>query len=169
MTKKISKRIEQGVDRDTMHDMSSDILTDAIYSFTTDLLRELYADDNIQDLDRAIASVNAVTRKVALDGIKLRKANIVRRTNARKQSIDDTPTIAKKDIKWKKYRKNKKLEYTTDVDVNGKYMLKKRKEDTVVGLLTKEQLDDESEDDGEYKMTSKEKEKVFTMGYIPSV
>ncbi len=167
MTKK-NKRIEQGIDQNAIQAMSTDIFTDAIYSFATDLLKELCADDNIQDLDRAIASVNAVTKRITLDGIKLRKANIVRRTNARKQSVDDTPTIAKEDIKWRKYRKNKKLEYTTDVSVNGKYILKKRKEDIVVGLITEEQLEDD-EDDGEYKMTSKEKEKVFTMGFIPNV
>jgi len=169
MTKKSSKRIKQGIDGDAIRDMSSDLLTDAIYSFATDLLKELYADDNVQDLDRAIATVNTITKGISLNGIKLRKANIERRTNARKQSIDDTPIIAKEDVRWKKYRKDKKLEYTTDITINGKHPLKRRKEDAVVGLLTEEQLDEEYEDVGKYKMSSKEKEQIFTMGFIPDV
>jgi len=168
MTKKTNKQIEKGVDENIIRDMSSDLFTDAIYSFATDLLKELYADDNIQDVDRAIATVNTVAKGISLNGMKLRKANIERRANARKQSVDETPVI-KEDVRWKKYRKDKKLEYTLDISINGKHPLKKRKEDVVVGLLTEEQLDDEFEDDGKYKMSSKEKEKVFTMGFIPDV
>lgn len=167
MAKKINKRIEQGVDGNNVRNMSSDLLADIIHSFATDLLKGLYKDGNIQDVERAIATVNAVTKEISLDGIKLRKANIERRTNARKQSIDDTPTVVKEDVRWKKYRGDKKLEYTTDININNKYPLKKRKEDVVVGLLTEDQLD--GEHDIKYKMSSKEKEKLFMMGFVPDV
>ncbi len=70
---------------------------------------------------------------------------------------------------WKKYSKDRKLEYTTDICINEKFPLKKRKEDVVVGLLTYDQLHDDYEDEGKYKMSSKEKEKIFTMGFIPDV
>lgn len=167
---KPNKRIEKGVDSDVVRDVSSDLFADIIYSFATDLLKELYKDDNIQDIDRAIATVNSVSKTISLNGIKLRKANIERRTKARKESVtDDDGVVEKEDVKWKKYRKDKKLEYTTDICINGKYPLKKRKEDVVVGLLTDEQLDDEFEDEGKYKMSSKEKEKIFTMGFVPDV
>ncbi|KAG0201753.1 hypothetical protein BGX28_005528 [Mortierella sp. GBA30] len=167
---KSTKRIDKGVDNDAIRDMSSDLFADIIYSFATDLLKELYADGNIQDVDRAIATVNTVTKSIALNGVKLRKANIERRTKAKKESvIDDSGVVEKEDVKWKKYRKDKKLEYTMDICINGKHPLKKRKEDVVVGLLTEEQLSDDYEDNGKYKMSSKEKEQMFTMGFVPDV
>jgi hypothetical protein len=166
---KSKKQIDKGVDEDAIRNVSSDLFADIIHSFATDLLKELYADDNIQDIDKAIATVNSVTKNISLNGIKLRKANIERRTDARKKDKDDVPMVNKDDIKWKKYRKDKKLEYTTDINVHGKYPLKKRKEDVVVGLLTEDQLDDDYEDSGKYKMSSKEKERIFTMGFVPDV
>ncbi|KAF9390686.1 hypothetical protein CPB97_008649 [Podila verticillata] len=165
---KSNKRIDKGVDTNAIRDMSSDLFTDVIYSFATDLLKGLCEDDNIQDLDRAIATVNSVTKNISLNGIKLRKASIERRTKAKKEGVtDDDGLVEKEDVEWKKYPKNKKLEYTTDICINGKYPLKKRKEDVVVGLLTEDQLDDDYEDNGKYKMSSKEKEKIFTMGFVP--
>lgn len=166
MTKK-DKKIDKGVNSSIMRDVSTDLFADIIYSFATDLLKELNADGNIQDVDRAIETVNNVTKNISLNGIKLRKANIERRTNARKQNVDDTPVIDKEDVKWKKYPGDKKLEYTTDISINNKYPLKKRKQDVVVGLLTEDQLD--GSHDGEYRMTSKEKEKIFTMGFVLDV
>lgn len=167
---KTNKRIDKGVDKDVMRDVSSDLFADAVYSFATDLLKALHEDENIQDIDRAIATVNSVTKSISLNGIKLRKASIERRTKAKKEGVsDDDGPVEKEHVKWKKYRKDKKLEYTTDICINGKYPLKKRKEDAVVGLLTTDQLDDDYEDEGRYKMSSKEKEKVFTMGFVPEV
>jgi hypothetical protein len=163
----MTKKGKTKVDSSTIRDVSTDLFTDIIYSFATDLLKELNADGNIQDVDRAIETVNNVTKGISLNGIKLRKANIERRTNARKQNVDDTPVIDKEDVKWRKYPGDKKLEYTTDISINGKYLLKKRKQDVVVGLLTEDQLD--GSHDGEYRMTSKEKEKVFTMGFVLDV
>jgi hypothetical protein len=165
---KTNKRIEKGINSEAMHDLSSDLFADLIYSFATDLLKELHADGNIQDVDRAIATVNSVTKGIALNGIKLRKASIERRTKAKKESTtDDDGVVEKEDVKWKKYRKNKRLEYTMDICINGKHPLKKRKEDVVVGLLTKDQLDDDYDGEIKCKMSSKEKEKIFTMGFIP--
>lgn len=167
-TMKTNKRIDKGINGDTMRDLSSDLFADLIYSFATDLLKELHEDGNIQDVDRAIATVNSVTKSISLNGVKLRKASIERRTKARKEdATDDDGVVEKEDIKWKKYRKNKRLEYTLDICINGKYPLKKRKEDVVVGLLTKDQLDDDYDGEIKYKMTSKEKEKIFTMGFVP--
>ncbi|KAG0094118.1 hypothetical protein BGZ92_007643 [Podila epicladia] len=165
---KSNKRIDKGVDINVIRDMSSDLLTDVIYSFATDLLKGLCEDGNIQDLDRAVATVNSITKNISSNGIKLRKASIERRTKAKKEGVtDDDGSVEKEDVEWKKYPKNKKLEYTTDICINGKYPLKKRKEDVVVGLLTQDQLDDDYEDNGKYKMSSKEKEKIFTMGFVP--
>jgi hypothetical protein len=167
---KTSKRIDKGVNTDTIRDISSDLFIDVIYSFATDLLKELYEDGNIQDVDRAIATTNLVTKNISMNGVRLRKANIERRTKARKEGVtDDDGLVEKEDVKWKKYPKNKKLEYTFDISINGKHPLKKRRENVVVGLLTSDQLDDDYEDDGKYKMSSKEKEKIFTMGFLPHV
>lgn len=75
--------------------------------------------------------------------------------------------ISKENVKWKKFRLEKTLEYTLDICINGKYPLKKRKEDGVVKLVTKEQL---SQADEWYKgdMSHREKEKIFTMGLTPT-
>jgi hypothetical protein len=163
---KANKRIDKGINQDAIHDFSSNLVADVIHSFATDLLKELFADDNLQDVDRAIATVNSVTKAITLNGIKLRKANIEKRTAAKKEkATDDDGIVEKKSVKWKKYRKDKRLEYTTSICINGKYPLKKRKEDVVVGLLTKDQLD--GDDEIKYKMSSKEKEKIFTMGFVP--
>jgi hypothetical protein len=75
--------------------------------------------------------------------------------------------VNKEDVKWKKFPSNKKLEYTLDICINGKYPLKRRREDVVVGLLTKHQLNGDMEDNGKYEIRSKEKEKLFTMGFVP--
>lgn len=166
MSKKANKAIAKGLDRETIANVSSDLLTDAIYSFATDLLKELYEDDNLKDLDRAIAVVNAVTKDIASKGINLRKANIERRKRDKKDAIEEV-AIDKDDVKWTKYPKNKRLEVTMDFCINNKYPLKKRKEDVIVGLLTEDQLDDDYEDNGHYKMSSKEKEAIFSMGFIP--
>lgn len=163
MSKKIAKKIAKDLDRDAIENVSSDLLADTIYSFATDLLKGLYLDNNIQDLDRAIETVNFITKDISSNGINLRKASIERRKKDKKD-IDD-PVADKDDVQWIKY--NKRLEYTRDICINGKYPLKKRKEDVVVGLLTKGQLDDEDEDDGNYKLSSKEKEKLFSIGFIP--
>jgi hypothetical protein len=149
----------KGVNKDHISNVASDLLADTIYSFATDLLRELHRDENVQDLDRAIATVNEVTKNISIGGLKLRKANVERRTRDRKEDV----VIEKEDVTWTKYPKDRKLEYTADIMVNNKYILKKRKQDVVVGLLTEEQL--EGDDDVVYKMSSKEKEKVFTMGF----
>lgn len=145
------------IDKETTRNMASDILTDAIYSFTTDLLKELYEDGNLQDLERAIATVNNVTKSISRNGIKLRKANIERRTASRKDV--ENVEINKDDVEWTRYSKDKKLEYTTDIVVNGKYIIKKRKQDIVVGLLMED-------DEIKYKLSSKEKEKIFGMGFV---
>ena len=166
MSKKANKTIAKGLDREGIANVASDLLTDAIYSFATDLLKELHADDNLKDLDRAIATVNAVTRGIASKGINLRKANIERRKRDKKDAVEEVP-IDKDDVKWTKYPRNKRLEITTDFSINNKYPLKKRKEDVIVGLLTEDQLDDDYQDNGNYKMSSKEKEAIFSMGFVP--
>lgn len=158
------KKIKEGINRNEMENVAKDLLVDAFYSFATDLLREMHEDGNIRDLDKAILAVNTVTRGIASNGINLRRANIERRTNARKKKVEEVE-IDKEEIKWRKYPKNKSLEYTTDFKVGNKYILKKRKEDVVVGLLKEEQLEDDYEDKGKYKLGSRDKEKLFAMGF----
>jgi len=158
----------KSIDKESFGNMASDILTDVLYSFTTDLIKNLHEDGNIQDVDLAIATVIRTAEEISIHGLKLRKANIERRTMSKKKTVQEIIGVEKEDVSWTKYSKNKKLEYTTDFDIYGKYPLKKRKEDVVVGLLTMEQLeDDEWEDTGKYKIGSKEKEKLFSMGFIP--
>ena len=150
----------KGIDKGSINNLASDLIADAIYSFATDLLRELHADENIQNLERAIATVNHVTKNISSNGLKLRKANVERRTQSKKEQA----VIDKDDVEWTRYAGDKKLEYTTDIMVNNKYILKMRKKDVVVGLLTENQLDGD-DDTGVYKMSSKEKQQVFTMGF----
>jgi hypothetical protein len=158
----------KGINADAMHEMASNMFADVIHSFATDLLKGLLEDGNLQDLDRAIATVNSVTGDIVTNGIKLRKANIERRTKAKKEAADDNGVIEKENVKWKKYPGNKRLEYTMDICINGKYPLKKRKEDIVVALLTEDQLEDYDGEIGR-KMSSKEKQKLFTMGLLSDV
>lgn len=156
------------IDKESFGNMASDMFIDVLYSFTTDLIKNLHEDKNIKDIDRAIAMVNKTAEDISIHGLKLRKANIERRTLSKKKTVQDIIGINKEDVTWTKYHKNKRLEYTTDFDIGGKYPLKKRKEDIVVGLITMEQLeDDEWEDTGKYKIGSEEKEKLFSMGFIP--
>lgn len=79
---------------------------------------------------------------------------------------DDDGVVNKEDVQWIKYHKDKKLEYTLDICINGKHPLKKRKEDVVVGLLTEDQLSGDTEHDGKYKISSRNKEKLFSMGLV---
>lgn len=151
----------KGIDKESIDNLASDLVADAIYSFATDLLRELHADENIQDLERAIATVNRVTKSISSNGLKLRKANVERRTQSKKEQI----VINKDEVGWTRYPGDKKLEYTTDIMVNNKYILKMRKKDIVVGLLAENQLDGD-DDAGVYKMSSKEKQQVFTIGFV---
>ncbi|KAI1287854.1 hypothetical protein EDD11_010194 [Mortierella claussenii] len=68
-------------------------------------------------------------------------------------------------IKWKKFDKH--LEYSKNLRINGKHILKKRKESVVVGLVTEDHIRSENV---EYDMVClKEKEKLFTMGFIVDV
>lgn len=158
MSKDAKKKIAKELNRDAIANVSSDVMTDIIYSLTTDLLRGLFLDGNINDLDRAIETVNVVTKDISSNGINLRKANIDRRKQNKK---DVDPLANKETIEW--VRLDKRLEYTKDLRINGKYPLKKRKEDIIIALLTEEQLD--GKDDINYKLSSKEKEKIFSMGF----
>jgi len=159
-----SKKIK-GINVNAMHEMASNTFADVIHSFATDLLKELLEDGNLQDVDRAIATVNSVTGGIVTNGIKLRKASIERRTKAKKEAADDNGMVDKENVKWKKYPGNRRLEYTMDICINGKYPIKKRKEDVVVALLTEDQLEDYDGEIGR-KMSSKEKQKLFTMGLL---
>jgi hypothetical protein len=71
-------------------------------------------------------------------------------------------TVDKSKVKWKKFDKD--LEYSKYLLVSGKHILKKRKQDDVVGLVTDEHIN--SEDVVFDRMTLKEKEKIFGMGFV---
>ncbi|KAI1286547.1 hypothetical protein EDD11_000268, partial [Mortierella claussenii] len=71
----------------------------------------------------------------------------------------------KSKVKWKTFDKD--LEYSKNPLVRGKHIVKKRKENIVVGLATK---DDIRSGDMKYDSLSlKEKKRVFTLGFIPNI
>lgn len=162
----MGKKIAKEINAEAMHELSSNLFADVLHSFSTDLLKKLLEDDNLQDIDRAIATVNSVTKHIVVDGLKLRKANITSRTKAKKDVAgDDNGPVLKENVNWQRYYGNKRLEYTFDICINDKYPLKKRKENIVVALLTKDQLDEDYDGEIETKMSSKEKKTLFAMGF----
>ena len=74
--------------------------------------------------------------------------------------------VSKKNVTWETFPLADNLEYTYDICIRGRYPLKKRKEDLVVKLVTKEQL---SRPDEWYMgtMTLQDKEELFIMGLVP--
>lgn len=58
---------------------------------------------------------------------------------------------------WKKYPKDKQLEYCSNFTINGKCILKKHKEDQVVALLEEDQFGAKYKGDGKYPMNHEEK------------
>lgn len=100
-----------------------------------------------------------------------RKKNSKNHSKKSKRNAVQGEVQAKENIKWEKDPFDKTLEYSTNVTVNGKQLLKKRKEDVVVALLNEEQLADEHEYKAgkKSKMSAKEKEEIFTMGFVPDV
>jgi hypothetical protein len=77
----------------------------------------------------------------------------------------DGPTDKSK-VKWKKCPLDKALKYSTNLTVNGKYILKMHKEDIVLGLVAKEQLEHKERFTD---FTLLEKQQLFMMGYLPVV
>jgi hypothetical protein len=67
-------------------------------------------------------------------------------------------------MKWKRFHKQQ-LEYSKNVLVNGKHILKIRKKDIVVGLVTDDHISAENVDYD--NLNQKEKEKIFAMGFKP--
>ena len=66
--------------------VASNLITDIMYSFATDLLKDLEEDENIVDVDRAMITFTKVTTKMGIDGLNLRKASIIGRNKLRKQT-----------------------------------------------------------------------------------
>ncbi|KAG9062289.1 hypothetical protein KI688_006621 [Linnemannia hyalina] len=67
-------------------------------------------------------------------------------------------------MKWKRFHKQQ-LEYSMNVLVNGKHILKIRKQNIVVGLVTDDHIGAENVDYD--NLNQKEKEKIFAMGFKP--
>ncbi|KAG9068934.1 hypothetical protein KI688_011230 [Linnemannia hyalina] len=67
-------------------------------------------------------------------------------------------------MKWKRFHKQQ-LEYSKNVLVNGKHILKIRKQNIVVGLVTDDHIGAENVDYD--NLNQKEKEKIFAMGFKP--
>jgi hypothetical protein len=74
--------------------------------------------------------------------------------------------INKENVTWEIFPLANNLEYTYDICIRGRYPLKKRKEDLVVRLVTKEQLL-RSDEWYTSTMTPQDKEEIFAMGYLP--
>ncbi|KAG0060340.1 hypothetical protein BGZ92_006727, partial [Podila epicladia] len=67
----------------------------------------------------------------------------------------------KSKVKWKNYHTG--LEYSKNLLVDGRHILKLCKQDIVVGLLTDDQV--RSEDVLYEPLSHKHKKKIFTMGF----
>jgi hypothetical protein len=104
-----------------------------------------------------------------LSKMKLKEMSTTERKKIfQEESEDDSnipakQTVDKSKVKWKKFDND--LEYSTNLFVSGKCILKKRHEDVVVGLVTDKHIS--SEDVVFDRMTLKEKEEIFNMGFVP--
>ena len=73
-------------------------------------------------------------------------------------------TTNKSEVKWKEF--GEELEYSKNLHVSGRHILRKRETEIVVGLVTKDHI--RSKDVVYDKMSLREKEKIFTMGFTPA-
>ena len=80
-----------------------------------------------------------------------------------------TPDYFAANVVWKKYPAGKRLEYATNFSVNGKHILKKRKENIIVALLEEDQFGAKYKGDAKYPMSQGEREVLFSAGFIPYV
>lgn len=125
----------------------------------------------IDILDRSILSAMGLSEVDVSWQLQLDKNKpLVPKTPVNEILVPTPPTIKdkvqivdKSTIKWKRF--GKELEYAKNLLVAGKHILKKRREDVVVGLVTDEHIS------SEYvvfdRMSFEEIQQIFTMGFIP--
>lgn len=137
MPKKHSK-----VNQDNIRAIASDAVSDIVYSVLTDVISRLEEQELLTDLPKVIDTIDSVTSEIGMDGIKLRRANIERRLVARKGKKTVAPPRATTNVEWVPHPKDKKLEYTTGMEVGKRYVLRKVGTNKVVGLLDKNLVKD---------------------------
>ncbi|KAG0007780.1 hypothetical protein BGZ81_004608 [Podila clonocystis] len=104
--------------------------------------------------------------------MKLRPLSVLeqKRFNGEEQEHveEDVPVKGPTDkskIKWKKFHTG--LEYSKNLLVNSKHILKLHDQDAVVGLVTDDHI--QGDDVVCDEMSHKEREKIFSMGFIPHI
>ncbi|KAF9303876.1 hypothetical protein BG003_001853, partial [Podila horticola] len=127
----------------------------------------LYTPENI--LGEGDVPEIQVLEQTILHKLKLRKLSTKEQEMVYGRESEDEEDIPvegpadKSKVKWKKFHTG--LEYSKNLLVNGKHILKMHKTDVVVGLVTDDHIRSE---DVEYDALShKEKEKIFAMGFTP--
>jgi hypothetical protein len=108
----------------------------------TDIISRLEEQELLTDLPKVIDTIDSVTSEIGLDGIKLRRANIERRLVARSGKKTMVPPRATSNVEWISHPKDKKLEYTTGIEIGKRYVLRKVGTNKVVGLLDKNLIKD---------------------------
>src|SRR5690349_3829376 len=116
---------ELEVDIKSLKTVASDAISDVVYSLLTDIFNKLSNDDLLTDVDRAVDIVNSVAEDVGFEGIRLRRANIERRNNARKERASGKTKREQKAVKWIIHPKDKRMEYTKDIEIGKRYVLRK--------------------------------------------
>jgi hypothetical protein len=136
MPKKNKK--EPKLDMVSFSNMSSDLIKDLMYTFATQCITTLDDRGILTNLSDGIDAFNHVAETMAGNGVVLRRALIERRSVQKKEVREKTGGKSKKvtkDIKWNRHPDDKTLEYTKDIVVGNRYLLKKTGSNAVVGLL----------------------------------
>lgn len=168
--KKSSTSSVQELNVENIANIASDSIRDVIYSVLTDVITRLERENLITDVAQTIEIVDQVTSQVGIDGIRLRRANIERRLQSRKQAGSKSSSKKQISINWVTHPKDKKLEYSTDAEVARKYILRKIGTNSVVGLLDKSKLKDKKsgyglKDEKTYTISSAEHLMLKTRGF----
>lgn len=135
-------RNKTSLNQENIQAIASDAVSDIVYSILTDVISRLEEQELLTDLSKIIEVVDSVTSDIGLDGIKLRRANIERRLVARKGKKTIVPPRATANVEWVSHPKDKKLEYTTGIEIGRRYVLRKVGTNKVVGLLDKNLIKD---------------------------
>lgn len=171
-------KISSAINSENIRDIASDAIYDITYSVLTDVMTRLEKEDLINDVPKAIEIIDETTRNIGLDGIRLRRANIERRTNARGStkggnsgsSKASSSAVSTSSVAWIVHPKDKKLEYTKDMEIGRRYILRKMGTNKVVGLLSKTSIGDKKlsyglKDEKTYTISSADHLLLNTRGF----
>jgi hypothetical protein len=131
----------------------------------------LYTPENISgegDVPEIGILEHSILSKLKLRPLSYAERNQLYGEDSEPESVEediqvDGPTDKSK-VKWKKHPLDRAIKYSANLTVNGKHVLKLHKEDIILGLVTKEQLDEEQ---SITDFTLPEKQQLFLMGYLP--